>query len=103
MANFFFKVDAAPSGAGTQAQPFNQASFDAALAAGTFRTGGADSITFLEGNGNDDLVISFANASGTVFINQNAVTPRLVFDNAVVEGGLNVDLSSLPSAFSLGV
>lgn len=93
MALFYFNQAAANGGAGTLANPFNQAALNAAIAAGTFRVGGADELGFLNG-GTSTLVLSAANASGTVITNVSGAN-TLRISETVLDSNTDLNLTSV--------
>ena len=93
MATFFFNASAANGGTGAVGSPFNQAALNAAIAAGTFRVGGADSIAFA-GAGGDILQLTAAQATSTPISNVGAAK-ILQIAETVLDGFTDLDLTSV--------
>ena len=96
MATFFFNQGAPNGGAGTPAAPFNQAALNAAIAAGTFRTGGLDDIQF-QGGGTGTLVLSASDASSTPITNVSGGALTVQISQAVLDNTTTLDLTQLIS------
>merc|ERR1711871_424083 len=86
------------AGTGTNASPFRQIDFDAALAAGTFRVGGADELKIIAGT----LSISVANANSTPITNVSG-NNFIKLGQTVFDGTTAVDLTAIttPSGSTL--
>ncbi len=93
MAQFFFNSTLGANGNGSAATPFNQAGLNAAIAAGTFTTGGTDDIVFVAGT----LVLSAAQASGTPINSTGAGVKNLQIET-VLDNSVNVDLLSVTAS-----
>merc|ERR1711871_43534 len=83
-------MGATTAGTGSNASPFRQADFDAALAAGTFRVGGADELKIIAGT----LAISVANANATPISNVSG-NNYIKLDQTVFDGTTTVDLTAI--------
>lgn len=69
MTQFYFQQNAAAGGSGSISSPWDQAAFNAALASGAFKIGGADQLAIIFNNtngGTSTLSISAANANNTL-------------------------------------
>jgi Ca2+-binding RTX toxin-like protein len=100
MTQFVFQQGSANGGSGTFLSPWNQAAFDSAIAAGTFRVGGADELIIIDG-GTDTVVISPVNASGTIFSNGGATAPFITLSDPILTNSVNVNLGGIGTGIGL--
>ena len=96
MATFFFNQGATNGGSGSSAFPFNQRALNAAIAAGTFTSGGADDISFQAG-GTGVLVLTASQASSTPIRNVSGGPLTVQISQAVLDNSTILDLTELVS------
>jgi hypothetical protein len=100
MTQFVFQQGSANGGSGTFLSPWNQAAFNAAIANGSFRVGGADELIIIAG-GTETVSISPTNVSGTVFSNGGAAAPQITISESILTNSVSVNLGGVGTGIVL--